>query len=319
METENQNQVPEEAGMQQEQELAAAQQKNYLPLSIVCAAVILGGAWVYTTGLRPGDEGGSLEFAEDEGDAAGLEVAVLPASAKLPATWGDLGKRMVEAGVIDKAKFEELYASRGGLSAEDSKLLSGEGNGKLTITRENSGLLLNLLWALGLGNKNEILEKGPMSDASYGGAGNFASTGGWTVSKGDAMDHYSKYEFMKLTTEQQKKVENVSKGIYRPCCGNSTYFPDCNHGMAMLGLLELMASQGASEDEMYKAALKVNAYWFPDTYLAIAKYFENRGKSWSKVDPKEALGNGFSSSAGYRKVLQEVTPPARQGGGGCGV
>ena len=42
----------------------------------------------------------------------------------------------------------------------------------------------------------------------------------------------------------------------------------------MLGLLELMASQGLSEEEMYKYALIVNSYWFPDTYLAIAKYFE---------------------------------------------
>ena len=29
-------------------------------------------------------------------------------------------------------------------------------------------------------------------------------------------------------------------------------FSDCNHGMAMLGLMEFMASQGASEVEMMK-------------------------------------------------------------------
>ena len=58
------------------------------------------------------------------------------------------------------------------------------------------------------------------------------------------MNHYSMHRFIVLTPEQQALVEKVSKGIYRPCCGNSVYFPDCNHGMAMLGLLELMASQG---------------------------------------------------------------------------
>jgi len=47
--------------------------------------------------------------------------------------------------------------------------------------------------------------------------------------------------------------------------------------MAMLGLLELMAAQGVGEEEMYKAALAVNSYWFPDTYLTIAEYMQNKG------------------------------------------
>src|SRR3989344_7376730 len=106
-----------------------------------------------------------------------------------------------------------------------------------------------------------------MTNPEYGGAGNFASTGGWTLAKGDAMDHYSAHPFIMLSREHQELVERVSKGIYRPCCNNSTHFPDCNHCMAMLGLLELMASQGVSEEDMWKAALAVNSYWFPDTYL----------------------------------------------------
>ena len=114
-------------------------------------------------------------------------------------------------------------------------------------------------------------------------------------------------------------MERVSKNIYRPCCGNSVYFPDCNHGMAMLGLLELMAAQGTSEEEMYKAALQVNSYWFPDTYLTLAKYFEQRGVEWSKVSPKEVLGAAYSSAQGYQQILAEVEPPQSQGGGGCGA
>ncbi|MDO8559358.1 MAG: hypothetical protein Q7R84_03430, partial [bacterium] len=188
------------------------------------------------------------------------------------------------------------------------------------MTPENAGFLLNAFWALGLGNKNPILENGPMSDPQDGGAGTFASTGGWTMAKGDAMDHYSKYNFVNLTPAQQSLVERVSQGIYRPCCGNSVYFPDCNHGMAMLGLLELMASQGASEKEMYRIALKVNSYWFPDTYLTIAKYLkEVKNTSFDKIDPKEILGKEYSSGAGYRAILQQVTPAENGGGGGCGV
>jgi len=36
------------------------------------------------------------------------------------------------------------------------KLLYDKNNGEIKITPENSGTLLNLFWALGLGNKNEI-------------------------------------------------------------------------------------------------------------------------------------------------------------------
>ena len=133
------------------------------------------------------------------------------------------------------------------------------------------------------------------------------------------MDHYSMHSFAVLTPEQQALVERVSKGIFRPCCGNSTYFPDCNHGMAMLGLLELMAANGVSEDDMYKVALQVNSYWFPDTYLTIAKYFAKQGVSWDNVSPKEALGNQYSSGSGYQKVRALVEPVQQQGGGGCGL
>lgn len=180
----------------------------------------------------------------------------------LALNWGNMGIRMMEAGVIDEAKFENLYNSRGGLSEVDKKILYGE-SGKVTITKENSHMMLNMLWAFGLSNKNPILENGPMMDPLYGGAGNFASTGGWILAKGNAMDHYSMHSFVTLTEKQQALVESVAKNVYRPCCKNSTYFPDCNHGMAMLGLLELMASQGATESEMYKIAQEVNSYWFP--------------------------------------------------------
>ena len=66
----------------------------------------------------------------------------------MPAKWGDLGAKMASVGVINKAKLEELYASRGGLNDEERKLLERLDNGYLRITPENSGFVLNLLWAL---------------------------------------------------------------------------------------------------------------------------------------------------------------------------
>ncbi len=249
-----------------------------------------------------------------------LEEEVIPlAGVTLPVKWGDLGKQMIEAGVIDLQKLEALYSKRGDLSEEDKRLLYAADNGNLKITLENSGFLLNMLWALGLANKNDILEKGPMVNPRYGGAGRFASTGGWTLAKGETMDHYSKHSFVKLDTEQQKLVERASKNIYRPCCNNPTHFPDCNHGMAMLGLLELMASQGLGEKEMYRIALQVNSYWFPTTYLTVAQLFKKQDVEWKDVDPQKILGFENSSQSGYQQVLSKVKPSERRGGGGCGV
>ena len=292
--------------------------------NILVVAIIIAGALIYATAPKasPLQKANTATMASEETRALKLEEKVLPpAGVVLPVRWGNLGKQLITTGVIDGKKFEQLYSSRGGLTAEMRALLYGEDNGNIKITAENSGTILNLLWALGLGSKNEILEKGPMTDKNYGGAANFASTGGWTLAKGNAMDHYSRHVFFVLTPEQQALVDKVSRGIYRPCCGNSTYFPDCNHGMAMLGLLELMASQGVGEQDMYKFALAVNSYWFPDTYLTIATYMKSKGVDWENINPQEMLGANYSSGQGFARIASQVTAAGNShgGGSGCGV
>lgn len=295
--------------------------KDYLtPLIVLFAAILIAGAWLYPNPERQK----SLLF---KAEISALAEKILPASGvTLPVYWGNLGAEMVRAGVIDKEKLERLYASEGGLGAEEKELLEGENNGQLKITRGNARFILNMLWALGLGTKNDILEKGEMSDPQYGarlpdgqGAQKFASTGGWTLATGNPMEHYNRHPFVMLTLEQQVLVERVSKNIYRPCCNNSTHFPDCNHGMAMLGLLELMAAQNVTEEEMYKTALQVNSYWFPETYLAIAQYLALNGTEWENADPKEILGYQYSSAVGYGKILNQLKTPERKSGSSCGV
>lgn len=313
MENKTKNQTIENSLIEQ-----PAKKDNMLPASIIISAVIIAGALVYGAGLK------SIEQKQNDLTAVksetSLEEEIIPDSGyELPVKWGNMGKQLVESGAIDAKKFEMVYASRGGLSDEDKKLLYGENNGNLVINNKNSGLILNLLWAFGLANKNEILDSGEMVDPRYGGAGGFASTGGWSLANGDAMNHYSRHQFIVLTPAQQELVERVSKNIYRPCCDNSTHFPDCNHGMAMLGFLELIASQNISEEEMYRAALIINSYWFPDTYLTIARYFENQGVSWDKVSAKEVLGLDYSSGSGYQNLLQKIKPEEFKGGGSCGV
>lgn len=288
------------------------------PISILAAGAIIAFS------LSGGAANRGSSATTEKATQTQLQESVLPSKGvTLPITWGDLGAKMVEVGAIDPAKMAALYKDRGGFPAEYQKLLEKNANEKIVITNANSGYLLNLLWALGLANKNTILEdKSEMMNPSYGGAGNFASTGGWTLARGNAMDHYNMHALVTLTVEQQALVDSVSRNIYRPCCGNSVHFPDCNHGMAMLGLLELMASQGVNEQDMYKTALAVNSFWFPDTYLTIAAYMQQKGTAWKNVSAKEMLGADYSSGQGFAKIASQVTAPSSSqsgSGSGCGV
>lgn len=293
--------------------------------------------WVLPDGTKLVGEQGLKKLSEESGcslyaDAgaeqkieetptSALEEAVLPSEGvMLPVSWGDLGAKLVSVGAIDADKFTAIYTQRGAFTDEYKNLLFGQDDGNLKITKDNAGYLLNLFWALGLASKNPILHTGEMVNPAYGGAGNFASTGGWTIAKGNPMDYYGKHLFFNLSREQQALVDKVSRGIYRPCCGNSTHFPDCNHGMAMLGLLELMASQGVSEEDLWHAALAVNSYWFPDTYITIASYMKNKGIDWKDVNPQEILGINYSSAAGYQRIASQVVSPQQHSGeNGCGV
>jgi hypothetical protein len=278
-------------------------------------------AMLILIGLLVTTETGTPTEERDLSGDMSLEARVLPKEGVvLPITWGDIGVQMVEAGVIDAPRFEALYEGLENISTQEKNLLYEHNNENVVITRENAGVLLNMFWAFGLANKNEILEEGPMTDEIYGGdPSRFASTGGWSLAVGDPMNHYAKHAFVSLTQAQQQKVESVAKGIYRPCCGNSTYFPDCNHGMAMLGLLQLLAAEGASEDEMFDVALRVNSYWFPETYMTLASYFEQKGTSWNEIDPRRALGTDYSSGSGYQRILQEMEPVKLEGAGSCSV
>lgn len=281
------------------------------PLSITAVGVLIALSILY------GPPGQNAKPAA--GSEADLAESVLPSEGiELPVTWGNLGAELVRIGALDPGKLRTLYETRGGFPAEYARMIEENADGRIVITNWNAGYLLNLLWALGLANANPILaDASEMMNPAYGGAGNFASTGGWTLANGPAMNHYGMHALIALTADEQSFVDRVSRNIFRPCCGNSTHFPDCNHGMAMLGLLELMASEGASEQDMYKAALAVNSFWFPETYLTIATYMQQKGVAWKEVSPKEMVSAAYSSSEGYQSISSQVTklPEARRGGG----
>ncbi|MBZ0308656.1 MAG: hypothetical protein K8I82_21495 [Anaerolineae bacterium] len=218
--------------------------------------------------------------------------------------WGDTGQKLIDAGAIDFEKFEELY---GGFTEEQLEILQGDNLDHITFTPENIQFWTNVLWALGLTQESKVLLEGPMklNEAEFP-LGNYASTGGWTIGSKPAVELYASTRLIELTPEQDDLVYSVSENVFRPCCGNHTAFPDCNHGMAVLGLLELMASQGATEDELYEAALTFNSYAFMNTYVYVAAYFALQDIDWSELDRQQVLGYEFSSGRGAQWVVSQV-------------
>lgn len=239
---------------------------------------------------------------------------------------GDSILKLVENGVIDKAKFEDIYKDRGGLPAEFKDGLTNPSNKPILLTRENANFYVNLLWPIGLSNYMESNKKSPMINGNN--VFNFASTGGWNLGKEkNGGSYFNKLNIVTLTPAQEALVTKIAQNTYRPCCNNSTFFQDCNHGSALLGLLQLGASQGLSEDELYREALAFNSFWFSQQYIYNGLYFKvMNGIDWDKVDPKVVMGKDFSSVSGSGNIQTEVAkipnliPQQGHGGGaGCGA
>ncbi len=96
--------------------------------------------------------------------------------------------------------------------------------------------------------------------------------------------------------------------------------------MAMLGLLELMAAQDASTEEMFQAAKYINAFWFPQQTFEIALYFQAaEGMSFDEIDAKQMVSADFSSGSGFQRVHQwldtngYLNQSPGTGGSSCGV
>lgn len=207
--------------------------------------------------------------------------------------------RLVQTGVLEPRKLAAVYAQRGGIPAELGDLSSKPSNKPIILTRENAGIYVNLLWPLGLANRLAA------NDASLlNGPSRFrlASTGGWNLGKeNNGGVYFNKFHIVGLTAPQEALVAKVARNTFRPCCDNSTFFQDCNHGSALLGLLTLGAAQGLSEDELYREALAYNSFWFPHNYVHAALYFKAvRGTEWQMVDPREVMSANFSSASGWQ-------------------
>ena len=249
---------------------------------------------------------------------------VIPDHTDLGVSFGDAVVNMVRGGAIDKERFIRLYESRQPLSAQEKQLFDVPSRENTVINQANAGLLLNLFWPLGIANRSAVLSKGPLGTQFKDDMGSLASTGGWTLGKLDGAKLVNSLSLVNLTSAQEATVMEIAQHIYRPCCNNPTAMPDCNHGAAMLGFIELAVSQGMRANEVYRKALLLNAYWFPQNYVEIATYLKaKQAKAWKDVDPKQVLEASYSSGRGFGAVDTELQAmgllPKVNGGGGCGA
>lgn len=237
---------------------------------------------------------------------------------------GNTIPQLVSLGVIDLDKVESLYQGRGGLTSEQRDMLTKPSTKPLMVNQQNAVWLVNMLWALGLTNKMEVNNQSPVAGKDVG---NFASTGGWSLGKEpNGAAYFNKNVIIQLSSDQEKRVKKLADSIYRPCCNNSTFFQDCNHGSAALALIELGVSQGLSDQDIYKTVLAFNSFWFPQNYVETALFLKKtKGLNWTSIDPKLILSKDYSSISGWIKNIdtpaQKISGllPAAAGGGSCGA
>lgn len=233
---------------------------------------------------------------------------------------GDSIIKLIQVGVIEPEKLEAIYARRGGIPEKLQDALSKPSYQPIQLTRKNSGVYVNLLWPLGLANRMAANKDSPLNGPSRL---TFASTGGWNLGKEkNGGVYFDRFTIVRLTAQQEALVTKVARHTYRPCCNNSTFFQDCNHGSALLGLLALGAAQGLTEEDLYREALAFSAFWFPNNYVHTAIYFKAvRNIQWQDADAREVMGAAFSSASGWRtNVAGELTRRGllpKQGGANC--
>jgi len=228
--------------------------------------------------------------------------------------------KLVREGVLEPKKLETIYARRAGIPGDLKDAMTSPSYQPIRLTRKNAGAYVNALWPLGLANWMAANKFSPLNGPS---GPSFASTGGWNLGRGkNGGVYFNRFPVVRLTERQEALVVKVARHTYRPCCNNSTFFQDCNHGSALLGLLALGAAQGLTEEELYREALAFSAFWFPGDYIQTAVYFETvRNTQWQDVDAREVMSAEFSSASGWQKnVASELARrgllPA-QGGANC--
>lgn len=241
--------------------------------------------------------------------------------------FGDTIQTLIEAGALDPGKFRAVYQSKGTLPGWIEQALTGRSNEPIVMSSETAPYLLNLLWPIGLATKGSFNDKSPINNVRLP---SYASTAAWTLGReANGAAYFNRISTIEMTSEQEQMVVDVAQSTFRPCCDNSTFLQDCNHGSALLGLIELAAAQGASKADVYRFALMANSFWFPLEYRKTALYLAiYEGRPWKEASPRDILAPRLSTASGWQRNVNAFVQLARfvprstllqMNGNGCGV
>lgn len=276
--------------------------------STTILVLLFGMAWISTLFQAPVKKSADPLFqithmAHPPIDPLAVRKAVNPPEGySLPIVYGQIGVQLAQAGVIDLPMLQSDMQQKGqAITDLERKALTQGDPEPIVITLENALYLKDLFWAIGLANQNAILEQ----DAIQTKLTSLPSLATWKLSRQPALTFFAKKEFFSLTPEQQSRLEEVAKAIYLPCCDNSVFTPDCQHNMAMLGLLEMLAAQDVGKNEMFAAAKNAKAYWFPQQTQEQAIFFiATQLKEYPNVSAEEIVGAEVSSKNGFEQIHQ---------------
>jgi len=249
----------------------------------------VGGHWMWS-GLR----GPGARFR-------GVMDAVLPPDGiETRISFGDALQRIVSAGVLLPDKLRAVYAKRGGMPPWMAALLTAPSDAPIRFSSATATHLLYLLWPIGLASRTSFNADGPTAGAHLP---RLASTAGWRFGREpNGAAYFDSVDTLPLKPAQAALVREVAARTYRPCCDNPALFQDCNHGSAMLGLLEMAASQGLEGPELERAALAANSYWFPREHLKTALFFALfEERPWHELPPAELIGARYASASGWQE------------------
>lgn len=291
-------------------------------LSVTFAAGLGSGFALWSA--RPAPAGASQTLAASAPTSVPHTAPALPLRYALPLSYGSIGPHLIRAGVFAFDAFAAVFEGSATPLTKEQRRILQEGSGEqIVIDEQNARFLLNLFWAVGLANNNPILRTGTM--VAKGSVDGFASTGGWTLATAPVHMLYAASSLATLDKRQQARLEEAVDAIYRPCCDNATSFPDCNHGMAMLGLLEVLAARGVEVEELFDAAKMVNRFWFPSQSAELALYYRAQGVAeFAAISPREAVSAERFSGRGFGEmhkwlVGNGLLNSQNQGGSNCGV
>lgn len=300
---------------------------GFLPVLLIVSFLVIFIVVYFDSSQAPADGIVSIPVSQDVSIQPGNSQPIqLPSSYQLRASYGSLGPQLLAAGAIDYDQFALLYEQlQRPLTPAQQSILQTGGDIPIVFDEQSAHFLLNFFWAFGLANDNPILTEGLMMQNGAENVGRFASTGGWSLGQRSATELYASAPLIPLTQVQQARLEEVAQKVYRPCCNNHTAFPDCNHGMAMLGLLTLLAGNDASVNEMFDAAKNVNAFWYPQQAYETAVYFKAQsGMDYADVDPRLVVGIERFSATGFQNTYQwlaqnNLLTTPQNDGNSCGV